>query len=240
MVNARGDEIENEWVTVANFSRNEIDLTGWSLSDTERPARALSGTLESGNTLRVTKLYSKETKTGVKLNNRRGKLELINETGNVVDLVQWTTREQRIKEGVPVSFHALEKSLPPVRIIAALVNAPGDERINEWVTVTNLGQDEVNLSDWTLSDNTHHKPWPLGNITLSSGESYRFGAMFESESGRSVQLGNRRGCIVLTNGNGKVVDKVTYKSEKKFKVGVPLTFLLEGDVASDGFGDLPV
>lgn len=236
MVDAPGDEIENEWCTIANFNREDVDLSGWMLSDTERPALALEGKIPSGETLRVGHLYDKASRAGVKLANRRGTLELSDNEGTIVDRVSWTSREQRITEGVPVVFHQEDSSLPPLRIIAALVNAPGDERVNEWVNVINLGAEPVDLGGYSLSDNTHHKPWPLEGVLLP-GESKKFTAMYESESGPSVQLGNRRGTIVLLHPEHAEVDKVSYHSEKKYKVGVPLTFLLDKDVTSDGFGD---
>lgn len=236
MVDAEGDEIENEWCTIANFSKEDVDLNGWMLSDTERPALALSGKIPSGETLRVGHLYDKASRTGVKLANKRGTLELSDEDGTIVDRVSWTKREQKITEGVPVAFHQDESSLPTLRIIACLVNAPGDERVNEWVNIINLGAEPVHLEGWSLSDNTHHRPWPLEGDLLP-GESKKFAAMYESESGPSVQLGNRRGTIVLLDPLHTEVDKVSYHSEKKFKVGIPLTFLLDKDVTSDGFGD---
>lgn len=239
MVNAEGDEIENEWVTIANFSPKEIDISGWALSDGHagRASRGLTGKVLSGETLRVTKLFDTLSKTGCKLNNRRGKLELLDDEGVVIDRVQWTTRELRIKEGVPVVFHAFGSDLPPVRIIAALVNAPGDERINEWVTICNFGKDTIDLKGWALSDNSHHEPWPLDGFILEPGQSKRFRSMFESENGPSVQLGNRKGIVVLYNNEGKIADIVAYAGEKKFSEGIPLTFVLEEEVAMTGFKD---
>jgi len=236
MVDAAGDEVENEWCTIANFNEKDVDLSGWKLSDTERSALPLTGKIPSGETLRVSHLYDKVTRTGVKLANRRGTLELFDNKDNVVDRVSWTSRKQRITEGVPVVFHQEESSLPELRIIAALVNAPGDERVNEWVNIINLGAEPVHLEGWSLSDNTHHRPWPLEGDLLP-GESKKFSAMYESESGPSVQLGNRRGTIVLLDPLHSEIDKVSYHSEKKYKVGIPLTFLLDQEVRNDGFGD---
>lgn len=236
MINAEGEEIDNEWVSISNFSPENLDLSGWHLNDTTHSPLPLSGMLESGETLRVGKMYDPSTGVGVQLNNRRGTLELTRNDGAVVDRVTWTTRETRIVEGVPLEFHASESNLPSLRVIAALVNAPGDERENEWVNIYNFGKDEVDLKGWALSDNSYRKPWPLEGKLLA-GESKRFKAMHTTDTGPSVQLGNRRGSIILIDPSGKQADKVSYQSEKKFKQGEPLTFLLDSNAAKDGFGE---
>lgn len=47
MVNAVGDERENEWVSIGNFSSENVDFAGWKLDDTneKRAAIGLSGIL---------------------------------------------------------------------------------------------------------------------------------------------------------------------------------------------------
>ncbi len=236
MINGEGDELETEWVSIGNFTSQDLDLSGWHLNDTNHSPLPLSGVLEPGETLRVANMYNPGTGIGVQLNNRRGTLELVNPAGAVVDRVGWSVSKTPIVEGVPVEFHAAQSNLPPLRVIAALVNAAGDERKNEWVTIYNFGKDEIDLAGWALSDNTYRKPWPLEGKLLP-GESKRFKAMHTTDTGPSVQLGNRRGTIVLIDPTGKEADKVSYQGEKKFKQGEPLTFLLDGDVAKDGMGD---
>lgn len=235
MINGKDDELETEWVSIGNFSSEELDLSGWQLSDTTHTPLPLSGKLDPGETVRLARMYNLGTGVGVQLKNRKGALELIASDGTVVDRVIWTT-QTRIVEGIPVEFHASKSNLPPLRVIAALVNAAGEERLNEWVTVFNFGKDDVDLTGWALSDNTYRKPWPLEG-KLRSGDSKRFKAMHTTDTGPSVQLGNRRGTIVLIDPSGKESDKVSYESEKKFKQGEPLTFLLDSDVAKDGTGE---
>ncbi len=38
MVNAAGDERDNEWISIINLSDAKVDLKGWTLSDMQRPA----------------------------------------------------------------------------------------------------------------------------------------------------------------------------------------------------------
>lgn len=45
MVNAKGREREGEWIAIANYSNNEVDLDGWTLSDTKREPLDLGSVL---------------------------------------------------------------------------------------------------------------------------------------------------------------------------------------------------
>ena len=105
MVNAVGDEFENEFVVLANLSGSEVTLGGHRLSDGKHEPLALSGTLGPGEALRVTKMYDQGSGVGVTLNNRSGVVRLLADDA-VVDEVKYSdNREHRIEEGVPVPFN---------------------------------------------------------------------------------------------------------------------------------------
>lgn len=104
MVNAEGYESRNEWVTIANFSSNDINLAGWTLGDKKRIPLQLSGVLRPGETNRFDKLYDASNNTGVILSSDKGTITLANAKGDIVDRVNYTTRNLHI-QGVPLTFH---------------------------------------------------------------------------------------------------------------------------------------
>jgi len=88
LINPEGDERAGEWVSIANYSAQELDLTGWTLSDSHRQPMSLSDTLAPGETLKLNPL---QTEDGGKLllANNGGNLTLRNPDGFIVDRVQW-------------------------------------------------------------------------------------------------------------------------------------------------------
>eukprot|EP00188_Purpureofilum_apyrenoidigerum_P004059 Plantae.Rhodophyta-Purpureofilum_apyrenoidigerum.ctg4436.p1 GENE.Plantae.Rhodophyta-Purpureofilum_apyrenoidigerum.ctg4436~~Plantae.Rhodophyta-Purpureofilum_apyrenoidigerum.ctg4436.p1 ORF type:complete len:486 (-),score=45.38 Plantae.Rhodophyta-Purpureofilum_apyrenoidigerum.ctg4436:643-2100(-) len=90
-----------------------------------------------------------------------------------------------------------------VVILAAMINAAGDERVNEWVTIANFGPRAINMSGWSLSD-TKRDPLAIQGI-LYPGEALRI-APLQSQ----LQLSNAGGQIELLGPSGQVVDRVEY------------------------------
>ncbi len=105
MINAKGDETKNEWVTIANFSADDVDLSGWALSDRKRPPLSLSGTLRSGEAKRFDNLYSREENVGLRLSNKSGQIVLLNPDQYIADRVTYSHQSRVIEEGRPVTFH---------------------------------------------------------------------------------------------------------------------------------------
>lgn len=229
MVDAEGNESRNGWCTIGNFSKNNIDLTGWKLSNVVASGLsplALSGKIASGETVRINNLYNSSTRTGMQLHSLSGSMQITNSTGVVVHKVSYSREEHNVKKGLPVVFHADEgTAIDPVQIIAAQVN--GDDRKNKWATVANFGCETVNLNRWTLSD-TIRKPQKLDG-KLKPGESVKIKC-------KSVQLGNSAGTLVLSY-NGNEMDRVTYENqEEKNLAGFPLTFLPNHETSAEGIG----
>lgn len=114
MVNAIGDESENEFVVLANASKTTINLVDYKLSDCKHSPISLTGILQPGESQRISRMYDQSTGVGVALNNRRGSIKLLGKDGNSVDEVTYVDkRDARIEEGVPVSFH-LDWDIPAV------------------------------------------------------------------------------------------------------------------------------
>lgn len=99
MINPEGSDSGNEWVSIGNFSPDDLDLEGWKLSDTKRTAASISGVILSGEARRVGDLV------GVRLVNSSGQIALLDPNDCVVDRVMYSPRSHILKENVPITFH---------------------------------------------------------------------------------------------------------------------------------------
>ncbi len=88
-----------------------------------------------------------------------------------------------------------------VFIAAALVNASGDERVGEWVSIINLTNDRVDLAGWKLRD--PQAELPLSG-SMAPGEAVQVGPLVP------IALGNRGGTIALYNAEDQRIDRVKY------------------------------
>lgn len=131
-----------------------------------------------------------------------------------------------------------------VEITAALINAGQgrSDASHEWVLLTNIGTDAVDLSGWTLADNSSSDS--LGEQTLAGGASLLIAAacaaligapaadqdaiLADAAIGRG--LGNRGDQLELHNSAGGLIDAVswgdvdTYGERSTPNAGEPLRF----------------
>ncbi|MEL6469490.1 MAG: DNA/RNA non-specific endonuclease [Cyanobacteria bacterium J06623_4] len=143
---------------------------------------------------------------------------------------------ERIKVDVPEEMiseeekrdYALDREVP-VYIAAALVNAVGDERANEWVSIINLSTEEVDLTGWTLSD-MRREPLELSNALEKSDRILQPGQAVRIQPVEPVILSNRSGVITLydqptqKHKKGRRIDRVHYTKEQASREGVPIIF----------------
>lgn len=103
MVNPKGEDAGNEWVSIGNFGKEDLDLAGWKISDMRRKTPAeICGTVPSGEARKVTNL------TGVILSNVEGNIALLDPFDNIVDRVSYSQRSHKLRENTPVIFHLNE------------------------------------------------------------------------------------------------------------------------------------
>jgi uncharacterized protein YukJ len=88
----------------------------------------------------------------------------------------------------------------------ALINPVGADPGHETVVLGNLLTSDVDLTGWKLQD-TNGRTSPLTG-TIAAGAS-----LVVELDGSGVQLGNKRGNLLLLDNQGKQVDAVTYTSE---------------------------
>jgi uncharacterized protein YukJ len=122
-----------------------------------------------------------------------------------------------------VSGHRLDDPVPPrtevaeVRILAALVNAPGPAPEAEAVLLLNASPKPVDLTGWRLADRSNRtSPVPAGVLAA--------GAPLVVTLDADAQLGNNGGAITLLDPAGLKIDGVAYTAEQASHEGWTLTF----------------
>jgi len=98
MVNAQGEEVGKESVTLLNISAHPVSLEGWALADGLKRKEALVGLIAAGETRKIVL-----SGTQARLANKGGVITLLDDKGIKVDGVSYTKKDAR-KEGWTVVF----------------------------------------------------------------------------------------------------------------------------------------
>lgn len=120
--------------------------------------------------------------------------------------------------GNPLVPLDLISEVKAVRIIAALVNPPGEDPTKESVTLMNTSPQPVDLSGWAIADRLKQKH-SLDDISLDPGE-----VVMVPLTGKNVQLGNNGGIVTLLNQQGIKLDGVSYTKSDAQKQGWTIVF----------------
>lgn len=101
MINPTSRQQSGEWVSLHNRGGGRISLKKWSLTDKMGRRTELDGSINSGDSLRVTGRALEP----VKLPNRGGSLMLHDDEGRLIDHVNWTKNDlKRIEHGMAYMF----------------------------------------------------------------------------------------------------------------------------------------
>lgn len=89
-----------------------------------------------------------------------------------------------------------------------LPNPEGSDSKKEWIEITNIGETDVNLGNWTIDDSEDgSKPYTIPNtIIIKSGESL----IIESKESK-LSLGNKEDSIRLFDFEGTSIDELLYE-----------------------------
>lgn len=117
----------------------------------------------------------------------------------------------------------------PVYISAMMVNAAGDERVNEWISIINLSAEQVELTGWTLSD-MKHGALSLNKVLKKDQRVLRPGEAIRVQPVEPLMLSNRGGVVTLYDkptkalSKGRRIDRVHYTKAQASIEGVPIIF----------------
>lgn len=115
----------------------------------------------------------------------------------------------------------LNDDIVDIFISAAMVDPSGPDTGKEWISLINLGASVVDLTGWTLVDNSDKK-CTIANTSLSPGES----AIIHNV--KPLLLSNTGDVIKLFDGRGARIDWVNY-TERMVSSGKPVVFLQPRD-----------
>ena len=110
-----------------------------------------------------------------------------------------------------------------------------------YIEIKNIGDKSVNISNYSLSDSESVSfKWQFPNMSLSSGEVvvvYTSGlSKKDGELCTSFKLNSKNGSAVLTNNQGKVIDKVKYENLANGLAMIRQNdLMLEGSSISPGY-----
>ncbi len=206
---------EGEFVEVFNYGEEVMSLDGWKVLDASSE-RSLSGTLEP-------KEYKAFHKT-VSLNNGGDRISLKGPSGEIVDLVQYGDAKEgwayalngKEWQWTPIVTPDKENDFPEgtstvfgVRLNEVLPNPEGSED-GEFIELYNAGDEDVNISWWTLRDASGSLYTFLNGSMVGSGE---YLVITKKES--ALSLNNSNETIELLDAVGNVVDILSYKTSKE-------------------------
>lgn len=113
-----------------------------------------------------------------------------------------------------------EKQPEEIRIIAALVNPPGDDRGKEFVTLINTTSKPIDLQGWSLKDRLKRELLLKG--LLQPGATIN--VQIPARGDRDFQLDNEGGILTLLNDRQLKVHGVSYTREEAAIPGRTLVF----------------
>src|SRR3989344_5800432 len=234
-----GDETAEEWIELKNMMPISINLCGWVLDDSEEGSKA--HVLKDFPIAAGAFAVLRRPETGIALNNDGDSVRLISPSGRIADEevfdralagesyalrsdgnFVWTPFHT---PGSDNRFRTAERRFPTdiVIISAALPNPSGVDKGAEWIELTNVSDDSVTLSDWSL-DNAEggSKPFRLHGIQLSSKETRRFGM---AETG--LELRNSQDSARLLDPDGNVVSFLSWTEAEDGRIYRPYAFSSE-------------
>jgi endonuclease G len=115
-------------------------------------------------------------------------------------------------------------------IASAMVNPEGSDHGSEWVSLINLGDVPIDITDWKLMDN--HGSMTIGPANLSQTPQgnpvIEPGIAVTVRLDNTVKLSNSGDVIKLYDQNSNRIDRVTYQ-KRMVKRGKPVVFLTPRD-----------
>lgn len=128
-----------------------------------------------------------------------------------------------ISAGDEMRNNILQLSKRTIVINSAMINPIGDERTGEWISLHNRGNENTDVTDWTIVDGKGRKAILTGSINF--GESLRLAG----DAKGKILLSNAGGSLMLYDKDGGLVDYVTWSKEQLNRSEEGIAFLFEND-----------
>ena len=206
-------------VCFINKSTNQLDVRAFVMYQDEEALKDKDGAKKYNNQHYQVTISEIEALTGLifdsaiyKANPLIASAENIAPSSNITrvpERIEVAKAEDIVNEYSAPREHVLDDEIE-VYIAAALINPEGPDKNREWISIVNLGEVEVDISDWVLVDNSDNalRLSTSGQIVLSPGESFVVKSFYPN-----IQLSNQGDVIRLYNEQGSRVDWVNYSKD---------------------------
>jgi len=114
-----------------------------------------------------------------------------------------------------------------IYIASAMINPAGLDAGNEWISLMNMGSEAVDLTGWTLSDNSNNR-FQIDAVLQEGERLLEPGMAVKISLDTQVKLGNEGDVIKLHNSNGARIDWVNY-TKRMVSSGKLVNFLSPRD-----------
>ncbi|MBN1331877.1 lamin tail domain-containing protein [Candidatus Dojkabacteria bacterium] len=211
--NPEGTDTGKEWIELYNYSKETINLQNWQLKDTSTKSFVFEEIeLDSHEFLLIYPNFS--------LNQSDENVSLYDDLGNLVDSFSYIISSEglswaRIPDGVgnwipdksptPGSTNNIDElDYPDSLLISEIYPTPKDQE-SEWLEIFNNSSDEIDLTNWIISDLSNSAKLP--GIII---EPYEY-LTFEENLLTSVTLNNSGDTLALLNPNAEPVHEFIYQ-----------------------------
>ncbi|CAM2009103.1 DNA/RNA non-specific endonuclease [Acanthopleuribacter pedis] len=161
-------------------------------------------------------LYFSEPDESTRTDTNVGDTPEANEVSGSGDIVNQGQTRQTVKDDIVDVF-----------ISMAMVNPEGRDEAKEWIALLNMGSETVDLTGWTLTDNSQ-KTIKLDQTRLADGSTLKPGESRVIRQLGEIKLSNKKDLIILKDRDGARVDRVDYLPHM-VKPGKPVLFLTPRD-----------
>ena len=227
--NPEGSDSSEEWIELYNPFGYELSLEGLYIDDMDGGSStyALSGTLAANTYLEI---WSEDS--GISLNNSTDSIRLLGAEQEVLwevlyddpsegesyalinEAYQWTDNPSPGEENIAGSSDSNESEYQngdlsdEVEITEVFPNPEGADQDDEWIEITNGGDENVNLGNWTLDDGEGGSdPYTFPDDTIiEAGETL---VIYRSIS--RIALNNSNETVQLKDFTGESMSDISYE-----------------------------
>lgn len=253
--NPEGSDTSEEWIELFNPHDQRISLSGLFLDDSEggSKAHALSGYMSP----REYKVFDVED-THLSLNNSTDSIRLLGvdqeelwsvdynnpkESESYIHLdgeYDWTDQLTPGEANRPMASEESAQNngdlSEDLEITEILPNPEGADSEEEWIEITNGGDEEVDLGNWTLGDaSTTDDPYifPSGTI-IKPGET-----LVIDRGTSKISLNNSNEKVILGDFTGDIIDEITFEKsiEGKSYAKVVVESVQSTQASTSGLGN---
>lgn len=240
LVNPTGDDSENEFIELENFSSEKVDISNFTLSvGRKKFSFPENSEIPAGGFLILLR-----TESSLVLKNSGGAIALAWPTGRVISEISFEKMDEGVAFALANSqFHTTENPTPglansilislkksfknvqknkngnlsnSIRISEILANPINDDSKSEFIELENFGSVPVNLGNWQISDN--QKTFTIADSTILQPGEFK---IFPRSLTKLILNNAGREKIQLADFSGKIIDLFNFESPAE---GVVLAF----------------